>query len=131
MTNIPARFGRTGTKIHLAEAVEVEGRFGRKEWRLVNSMPLCGSYTRPGSGWPNALRGNGGDEQWRGGWYPLTLIRDSYFEDYARELAEDIHGHALRDAQWPFTCIDWTTAANDLLMDYGTVEYDGVTYWYR
>src|SRR5437868_2293962 len=36
------------------------------------------------------LLGYGGDEQWQGDWYPLTLIRDSYFEDYARELAEDI-----------------------------------------
>lgn len=27
------------------------------------------------------LRGNGGDEQWKGDWYPITLIRDSYFVD--------------------------------------------------
>ena len=27
------------------------------------------------------LKGNSGDEQWRGDWYPVTLIRDSYFND--------------------------------------------------
>ena len=32
------------------------------------------------------LKGYGGDEQWRGDWYPVTLIRDSYFTDYAQEL---------------------------------------------
>lgn len=49
---VPARYGRSGTKVHLAHAAEVEGRFGRPEIRLATSMPLCGSYTRPGSGWP-------------------------------------------------------------------------------
>src|SRR5688572_31690522 len=27
------------------------------------------------------LRGNGGDEEWRGEWYPITLVRESYFEE--------------------------------------------------
>jgi hypothetical protein len=38
------------------------------------------------------LRGNGGDHEWRGDWYPVTLIRDSYFTEYAQSFAEDI-GH--------------------------------------
>ncbi|RAV17494.1 hypothetical protein DQP57_00260 [Mycobacterium colombiense] len=76
------------------------------------------------------LRGNGGDEQWRGDWYPVTLIRDSYFEDYAQELAEDI-GAITGAEQWPHNCIDWERAARELRMDYTSVEYDGVTYWYR
>lgn len=49
---VPARYGRSGTKIHKAYGVEVEGRYGRREIHLTTSMPLCGSYTRPGSGWP-------------------------------------------------------------------------------
>ena len=36
----------------------------------------------------NDLKGTGGDEQWRGDWYPVTLIRDSYFRDYVQELAD-------------------------------------------
>jgi hypothetical protein len=35
-----------------------------------------------------------------------SLIRDSYMEDYAQELAEDI-GAISKDAQWPLNCIDW------------------------
>lgn len=76
------------------------------------------------------LRGNGGDEQWRGAWYPITLIRDSYFTEYAQEFADDC-GYTQRGASWPYTCIDWEQAARELRMDYSSVEFDGVTYWYR
>ena len=76
------------------------------------------------------LNGCGGDEQWEGDWYPLTLIRDSYFEDYARELAEDC-GMINDNAGWPNNCIDWEKAARELQYDYSSVDYDDVTYWYR
>jgi hypothetical protein len=76
------------------------------------------------------LRGNGGDEQWKGDWYPITLVRESYFEDYAQELADDI-GAINSDATWPNNCIDWERAARELQMDYASCEFDGVTYWYR
>jgi hypothetical protein len=77
-----------------------------------------------------ALCGTGGDEQWRGDWDPVTLIRDSHFETYAQELAEDI-GAIPSDAKWPCTCIDWEQAARELRMDYTSVEFDGITYWVR
>jgi hypothetical protein len=64
---------------------------------------------------------------WRGG---AGLIRDSYFEDYAREFAEDI-GAIQRDADWPANRIDWAAAADDLKMDYTEVTFDGVAYWVR
>lgn len=76
------------------------------------------------------LKGYGGDEQWRGDWYPVTLIRDSYFQAYAEELAEDC-GMINSDATWPNNCIDWERAARELRQDYSSVEFDGVTYWYR
>ena len=76
------------------------------------------------------LKGCGGDEQWGGDWYPLTLIRNSYFEDYAQELAEEC-GLVDVDAKWPNNCIDWGKAACELQWDYSSVDYDGVTYWYR
>jgi hypothetical protein len=76
------------------------------------------------------LAGNGGDEQWEGDWYPLTLIRESYFEDYAQELAEDI-GAVNRGATWPNNCIDWKQAARELQYDYTSTQIDGVTYFYR
>lgn len=59
-----------------------------------------------------------------------TLIRDSYFEKYAQELAEDI-GAINRDAGWPNDCIDWERAARELQQDYTAVDFDGVTYWIR
>lgn len=59
-----------------------------------------------------------------------TLIRDSYFQEYAMELAEDL-GAVKHDATWPNNCIDWEQAARELRMDYTAVDFDGVTYWVR
>lgn len=77
------------------------------------------------------LRGEGGDERWRGDWYPVTLISDYHFVTYAQDLAEDLYGSKIYNASWPFTHIDWERAADELQMDYTSVEFDGVTYWYR
>lgn len=60
-----------------------------------------------------------------------TMIPEDDFEEYARELAEDIHGKAVREATWPFTCIDWSEAADKLRQDYSEVEYQGQTYLAR
>jgi hypothetical protein len=76
------------------------------------------------------LQGNGGDEQWHGDWYPLTLIRESHFRDYAQELAEDI-GAVNAQATWPNNCIDWDQAVRELQMDYTSTTIDGMTYFYR
>jgi hypothetical protein len=59
-----------------------------------------------------------------------ALIRDSYFKEYAQELADDI-GAINSEATWPNNCIDWDRAARELQMDYTSVEFDGVTYWVR
>ena len=76
------------------------------------------------------LESTDGDEQWRGDWYPVTLIRDSHFKKYAQELAEDI-GAIDRDAKWPNNCIDWDYAARELQYDYTGVDVAGVTYYTR
>lgn len=60
----------------------------------------------------------------------MQLIRDSYFEDYARQLAEDI-GAIDTDIGWPSNCIDWGQATSELQQDYTSVDFDGVTYWVR
>lgn len=77
------------------------------------------------------LRGNSGDHQWEGAWYPVTLIRDSYFMEYAQQLAEDIGLISDTATGWPYTCIDWQRAADELQMDYTCVDFAGVHYWYR
>lgn len=68
-----------------------------------------------------------GAPDWRHG---ATLIRDSYFKEYAMELADDI-GAIPNDAAWPMTCIDWDLAARELRMDYTAIEFGDVTYWIR
>ena len=62
--------------------------------------------------------------------YGATLIPVSMFEEYARELADDI-GAIPSDAGWPTYCIDWERAANDLAMDYTEVTYQGTDYYVR
>jgi hypothetical protein len=59
-----------------------------------------------------------------------TLIRDSYFAEYAEQLADDI-GATNKDAPWPQNHIDWNAAAEELKQDYTCVEFDGVDYWIR
>ena len=62
--------------------------------------------------------------------YGETLIRDSYFQEYAEQLADDI-GAINSNATWPNNCIDWERAARELQHDYTSVDFDGVTYWIR
>ena len=70
-------------------------------------------------------------EDCAGDWhYGATLIRDSYFTEYAQQLAEDI-GEISRSCHWPNTCIDWEQAANELKNDYSCIDFDGVEYWVR
>jgi hypothetical protein len=75
------------------------------------------------------LGGRGGDKQWEGVWYPVTLIRDSYFTDYVRKVCEDI-GHIPRNLP-SYIEIDWEATAHNVRVDYSAAEIDGVTYWFR
>jgi hypothetical protein len=75
------------------------------------------------------IKSCGGDEQWRGDWYPLTLIRDSYFVTAMRELCEDIGD--FPNGVPNYYVIDWEATADNLRADYSSVDFDGITYWYR
>ena len=55
---------------------------------------------------------------------------DSYFEQYAQELAEDI-GAVQKEATWPNQYIDWEAAADALKQDYMRVTYGETEYWIR
>jgi len=78
-----------------------------------------------------ALRALAEQGQYVDDWtYGATLIRDSYFVDYAKQLAEEID--AIPEfPTWPTMHIDWEAAADELQADYTDVEFDGVTYWVR
>lgn len=75
------------------------------------------------------LKGYGGDEQWRGDWYPVTLIDDCYFVEYVQDLLDDC-GVLPRDLP-DYIEIDWRATARNVQTDYSSVEIDGRTYWYR
>lgn len=75
------------------------------------------------------LKGNGGDTQWRGDWYPSHLIADSHFTDYAREMLVDC-GTIPRDLP-SWVEIDWDATARNVRSDYTSIDTDTGTYWYR
>lgn len=62
--------------------------------------------------------------------YGEALIRETYFTEYAQQLAEDI-GAVDPNADWPASYIDWEAAADALLIDYTAYDFGGVTYYAR
>jgi hypothetical protein len=75
------------------------------------------------------LKGNGGDEQWRGDWYPITLINEAHFVEAMKELCADI-GDIPRELP-SYIEIDWEATAKNLKVDYAETEFDDVTFFYR
>ena len=73
------------------------------------------------------LAGYGGDEQFEGDWYPVSLIHDNYFETAMDELLEDI-GVIPRDLPCYLTI---TVDYDALQQDYSSVDIGNETYWYR
>ena len=65
-------------------------------------------------------------EDWHHG---STLIRDDYFTEYARETVTDC-GYINADMPW-WIVVDWEATAENVKVDYFSVDYDGVTYWIR
>lgn len=61
--------------------------------------------------------------------YGATLIRDSYFVDYTRELLEDC-GDIPKDIPH-YIAIDWDQTAHNIRVDYTPVDFGGTTYWVR
>lgn len=77
----------------------------------------------------DSVRGRGGDEQWRGGWYPVTLIADEYFTEYAIDMLKDC---GELPANIPhYIVIDEEATTENIQQDYSTVEIEGFIYWYR
>lgn len=63
---------------------------------------------------------------WR---YGATLIRESYFTEYCKELLKDI-GDLPKDIP-NYIVIDWEATADNIRVDYTEVDFDGETYLVR
>lgn len=59
----------------------------------------------------------------------VTLVRDTYFRDYIRDLCHDYQADTLRAASSAGLVIDWDATARDLQTEYTSVEWDGITYY--
>ena len=75
------------------------------------------------------LKGCGGDEQWRGDWYPVTLIRSRHFTDYVREMLIDCDTIPADLPSW--VEIDWDATARNVKVDYSAIDVGSDTYWFR
>ncbi len=62
--------------------------------------------------------------------YGEALIADHYFVEYAQELASDCC-EMPSEVKWPYTCIDWDKAADELKYDYSAVDFGDHRYWIR
>lgn len=60
----------------------------------------------------------------------ITLIRASYFIEYAKDFAHEL-GLMQKEDQWPYTCINWEDAADELKYDYSEIEIWGCYYYFR
>ncbi len=65
-------------------------------------------------------------EDWKHG---AALYRDSYFVEAMQEMLEDC-GDLPKNLP-AYIEIDWDKTADNLKVDYTSVDYDGVTYWVR
>ena len=61
--------------------------------------------------------------------YGNTLVPDEEWIDYVQELLTDCD-ILPKDIPW-YIEIDWEKTADNIAADYGTVDYQGKTYYYR
>ena len=75
------------------------------------------------------LKGEGGDEQWRGDWYPVILISEEYFTKYATELVCECHDLGKLPS---FIHIDWEEsrkAGTMIILCMKPLEYRAQSNW--
>lgn len=104
---------------------------------VIEALADMEPETKEEQAWRDALellarQGEDYAEDWEFG---ATLIRDSYFTEYAQELVTDC-GDApdFDDLPWYIrdgVTVDWDVIARNVQLDYTAVDFDGVTYWVR
>lgn len=77
----------------------------------------------------NECEGNGGDHEWNGDWYPVTLINDDHFEDFAEQECKEL-GYLNQDHPW-WIEINWEATAGNMKQNYTSVDFDGADYWVK
>jgi antirestriction protein len=117
--NVPDTEGMSWGEV--SDATEAFLKAPEQVAELAKYTDLCGELgVTPAE--PDTLR-----------WYDTNngpeFIAEDDFEDYAREMAEDMDG--IETSRWPYTCIDWEKAADELRQDYTTITYDGEDYLTR
>jgi len=64
-----------------------------------------------------------------------TLVRESYFTDYIKELIHDCYEFPKEfdSGNWPWRhmAVDYEAAAEEAKVDYNEADFDGVTYLIR
>jgi hypothetical protein len=114
----------------LQEAVEEAGE-GIEEEDKITAETALEDWEKENGEELKALENLNEEGEGYGDWaHGETLIADSYFTQYAQELAYDI-GAVDRNANWPLQHIDWEAAAEELKSDYACISFDGVDYWMR
>lgn len=58
-----------------------------------------------------------------------TLVRDSYFQEYAKDYVNETT--SVDKDNWLYNHIDWDSVAADIQQDYTYMNFQGVTYWVR
>jgi len=66
-----------------------------------------------------------GVDGWEDG---ISLVNSNYLADYAKEVAEEMHGYTLFD-DWPIRHIDWDAAAEEWSEEMTEVDYGYNRYW--
>lgn len=115
---------RDGFVIGAPDGTETESP---EEWAEQN--PEDSEELETLEGLLSQLAGYGGDEQWEGKWYPQSLIHRDYFVTAMEELCKDI-GELPKEIPG-YIVIDWEATANNLEVDYSTVDYNGQEFLYR
>ena len=65
-----------------------------------------------------------------GDWeHGATLINDNYFTEHAKQEAHELYGTDYDE--WPYRCIDWDEAAEELQQDYMCVTFIDQDFWIR
>ena len=69
-------------------------------------------------------------EEYTDDWHHgVTLIRDTYFVEYVQDLLADCGTIPSDLPSW--VVLDWEKTAENVQVDYTSIEFDGVTYWVR